>query len=196
MQHRTFVIAVAAIVTGAASAAALVFWPTPPPGRDPDLWPVETLAADAAVALPHVLHVAPAGCPGFSISSPVPEYSRNVPGSDSYAIKLDSSHFTLAVCLGPVEETGGARGTVAETIGHHEVDGGGFWNRNPTVVSSPYGELARVDRAFAATDAPRLTDWMVDHGGYTYAFGYLHPTGDAGRHRDVEAMIASVTWDE
>lgn len=196
MEHRTFVIAVAAILTSAASAAALVLWPTPRPGADPDLWPVETLAADPAVALPHVLHVTPAGCPGFSLSSPVPEDARNVPGSPSYAIRLSATHHSLAVCLGPVEETDGARRTVAETIGHHEVDGAGYWNRNPTLVGGPYGELVRVDRAFAATDPPRLTDWMVDHGGYTYAFGYLHPTDDASRLRDVEAMIASVTWDE
>ena len=43
---------------------------------------------------------------------------------------------------------------------------------------------------------PRLTDWLVDHGGYTYAFGYLHPTEDARYYEDMEAMIASIAWDE
>ena len=43
---------------------------------------------------------------------------------------------------------------------------------------------------------PRLTDWQVDHGGYTYAVGYLHPDDDTTRYRVVEAMIASVTWDQ
>ena len=198
MRSRTIALVVTAVVvTAAASTAAVMLWPTPRTGGDPDLWPVETLAADPGVILPHVLHVTPADCPGFSLSSPVPQDGRNVPASGSYTIMLSETHSALAVCLGTVEEGGGARRSVADHVGADDIPGGGtMWNRNPTLVDAPLGELVRVDRAFAATSAPRLTDWLVDHGGYTYGFGYLHPTDDASRFRDVEAMIASVTWDE
>ncbi|WP_156374143.1 hypothetical protein [Cellulomonas sp. Leaf334] len=183
--------------TAVAATAAIALWPTTRPGGDPALWPVETLTADPAVALPYVLHVTPADCPGLSLSSPVPEDSRNVPGSGSFTVDLGGSHYALAVCLGTVEETGGARRSVAEHIGADDVlEDAVVWNRNATLVDAPYGELVRVDRAYAATSPPRLTDWLVDHGGYTYAVGYLHPDDDTGRYRDVEAMLASVTWDQ
>ena len=198
MQRRTTIAIVTAVAAVAvASTAGFVLWPTPRPGADPEQWPVESLAADPGATLPHVLHVTPADCPGLSLSSPVPEDSRNVPASASYTIRLGGTHYALAVCLGTVKETGGARTSIAEHVGAEDVPGGGvMWNRNPTLVDAPYGEVVRVDRAFGVASAPRLTDWLVDHGGYTYAFGYLHPTDDASRYRDVEAMIASVTWDQ
>ena len=160
------------------------------------LWPVETLTADPAVVLPYVLHV-PRGVPGPLALLAGPREQPERPGSGSSTVDLGGSHYALAVCLGAVEETGGARRSVAEQIGPDDLLGEMVvWNRNATLVAAPYGELVRVDRAYAEAGPPRLTDWLVDHGGYTYAVGYLHPDDDTTRYRDVEAMIASVTWDQ
>ncbi|MBO3085223.1 hypothetical protein [Cellulomonas fengjieae] len=196
MRTRTLVGVAAVSLTVVAGATAYALRPTAAPGADPAMWPVETLTA-APAALPHALHVTPADCPGFSLMSPVPEDSRNVPGSGSYTVLLGGAHHALWVCLGPVAQTGGARASVEDQLGLDDsVEGVEMYSRDATLVHAPAGELVRVDRAFGPAEPPRLTDWLVDHGGYTYAFGYLHPTDDASRWADVEAMLASVTWDE
>lgn len=177
------------VASGATVTALLV---RDEPGTNPALWTTETLTADGAQALPHPLHVTPADCPGFSLSSPVPEESRNVPGSGSYTVTLAPEHHAFLVCLGSTEAVGGPRDAVADQIGIVE-DVTSF---NPALVSTPFGEAVRVDRAFGPDAVPRLTDWLVDHGGYTYAFGYLHPTEAAQYYETVEAMIASVVWDQ
>ncbi|WP_421742448.1 hypothetical protein [Cellulomonas sp.] len=184
------------IVTGtlvvASGGVAIALLARDDPGTNPARWTTEALTADGAVALPHPLHVTPADCPGFSLASPVTEDSRNVPGSGSYTVQLGSGHYALWICLGSVEEVGGARDAVAGQLGVE----GDSTSINPALVTTPFGEAVRVDRAFGPDAVPRLTDWLVDHGGYTYAFGYLHPTQDASFYEDMEAMIASVVWDE
>jgi len=163
---------------------------------DTSHWPVEELVADPAVSLPYPLHVALAGCPAFSLSSPVPDDGSHAATATSYTMTFDPDHHALWVCLGPVDE--GARRAVADHLGATEVGDTGVtvWNVNPVRVRAPFGEMYRVDRTFAEGAPPRLTDWLVDHGGYTYAFGYLHPVGDAPDVDVVEAMIASITFDE
>ncbi|GIG22699.1 hypothetical protein Cch01nite_34230 [Cellulomonas chitinilytica] len=163
---------------------------------DTSQWPVEELVADPEVSLPYPLHLTLAGCPGFSLSSPVPDDGRHAPAATSYTVTFDPDHLALWVCLGPVDE--GARRAVADHLGATEVGdtGATVWNVNPSRVQAPFGEMYRVDRVFAEGTSPRLTDWLVDHEGYTYAFGYLHPVDDVPDVDVVEAMIASITFDE
>jgi len=183
-------IAVALLV--AVCAAVLVLAQRPRPGADPAKWPVEVLAADPAVALPYALHVTPDGCPGFSLSSPVPEDNRIVPGSGSSTVQLAPGHYALWACFGTVDETEGARRTVAHRISTPNET---LTSMNAALVRAPFGEVVRVDGSMGG-GPPRLTDWMTDHGGYTYGIGYMHPDGDASRRAVVEAMIASVVWDQ
>ncbi|NUU17246.1 hypothetical protein HP550_08275 [Cellulomonas humilata] len=184
------------IVTGtlvvASGATVIALLARDDPGTNPARWKTETLTADGASALPNPLHVALADCPGFSLSSPVPQDSRNAPGAGTYMVRLAPEHTALWVCTGTVEETGGARAAVAVQLADRE----SMTSMNPALVTTPFGEVVRVDRAFGPDAVPRLTDWLVDHGGYTYAFGYLHPTQDARYYEDMEAMIASIVWDE
>ncbi|MBO9553164.1 hypothetical protein [Cellulomonas sp.] len=186
--------AVTLVSAGAGAGAALLVERREVP-VDTSHWPVEELVADPTVSLPSPLHLALAGCPEFSLSSPVPDDGAHPPTATSYTVTFDPDHQVLLVCLGPVDE--GARRAVADHLGATQVGAAGVtvWNVNPAVVRAPFGEMYRVDRAFAEGAAPRLTDWLVDHGGCTYAFGYLHPAGDAPDVDVVEAMIASIRFD-
>ncbi|MGY4643682.1 hypothetical protein [Cellulomonas sp. URHB0016] len=181
------------LVTGVAVGAML--WPRDAP-VDPGTWPVEQLVADPSVAMPHTLHADLTDCPGFTMTSPAPQYDRDLPGDDTYLVRLDREHFTLWVCFGPVEE--GARRSVADHLGTEELQiGDGVQvSTNATLVEAPFGEVTRVDRAFGEGTPPRLTDWLVDHDGYTYAFGYLHPVDDARYFDEMEAIIASISFDQ
>lgn len=192
MRSSTIAIIVAGVLVAASGGTVVALLARDDPGTNPARWRTETLTADGVPALPVSLHVAPAGCPGFSLSSPAPGSRFNKPGAWSHLVTIAPGHSTLWVCLGTVEETGGARASVVHQLGVRE-DVTSF---DPVLVSTPIGEVARVDRAFGPDAAPRLTDWLVDHGGYTYAVGYLHPTGEQQHYETVEAMIASVVWDQ
>ncbi|WP_028051246.1 hypothetical protein [Cellulomonas sp. URHD0024] len=195
MRRRTRNIAIsiclATALVGSAGAAFVALWPEKH-GLDPELWPTETLAVDPAVALAAPRHVEQVdGCPGLTVKTPATATSPARPAGNT-AIELAPHHYTLWACLGAVDKTGGARHAVARTLGtKHDLLSFGA-----TRVDSPSGELVRVYRTVGKSGPPHLTDWVVDHGGYTYAFGYLHPVGNAAYSSSVEAMIGSVTWDQ
>lgn len=201
MRHRTVAVTFTAALVAGAATAMLVLWQRTPPGADPSHWPIDTLAVDATVALPQVVPVAPKylrpgedayqmhECPGFSMRSPVSDNAR-MPTTGT--VTLGEEQHVLGVCLGTMEETGGARAFVANSIGRRD----DVTSADATLVHSPLGELVRVDRRLESVSGLALTDWIIDHDGYTYGFGYLHPTADASFYPTAEAMIASVAWDQ
>lgn len=192
MRSSTIAGIVAGMLVAASGGTVVALLARDAPGANPAEWRTETLTAEGQPALSYQLHVTPADCPGFSLSSPVPDDDRNTPGSGAYTVRLTPEDHALWVCLGTLDATGGARAAVVDQLGIRE-DVTSF---GPALVSTPFGEAVRIDRAFGTEAVPRLTDWLVDHGGYTYAFGYLHPVGEAHHYETVEAMIASIVWDE
>ncbi len=197
MRTATLVTTAVATLAVAGAAVGAMMWPRPDVPADPADWPVEQLVADPAVSLPYVLHADLDGtCPGLSVSSPVPAGWRDAPGEITSAVQLDGTHFAFVACLGTTDEVG-ARRSVAENVGVQDIPGsdGHLWNRDATVVEGPAGQMYRVDRAFGSDSPPRLTDWVFDHDGYTYALGYLHPVEDARFYDEVEAMVATVAFD-
>ena len=196
MQSTTIAFVVSGALLAASTAVVVTLLVRDEPGTDPAQWATETLAADPSRVLAHPLHVTPDGCPGFSMSSPVP--ADQPAGAATYRVTLAAGHDAFWVCLGPTQEVGSARDVVADQLGPADDAVGelvGMTNLNPVLVATPFGEAVRVDRTFGPDAPTRLTDWMVDHGGYLYGFGYLRPTADSSRYEDVEAMIASVVWD-
>jgi len=188
---RTIALVTAGAAAVAVAGAAFALWPHTAPGADAARWPVERLTADPAVALPYVLHVKPTECPAFSLSSPVASEGGLAPDAQ-YQVRLEEGHTLLAVCLGPASDT--ARETVAGQVAGNESEGP--VNANATVVQAPFGEAVRLDTSFVHGGPPGLTDWHVDHGGYAYVVGYLHPAGDESHRAQAEAMLASLTFDE
>jgi len=198
MRTATFVTTAVATLAVAGAAVGAMMWPRGDNPQDPANWPVEQLVANPAVALPYVLRAhLDGGCPGLAVSSPTPSGWHDAPGQVTSAVQLASGHYAFVACIGTAEEVG-ARRSVAENLGAQDIPytDSHLWNRNATVVEAPVGDMYRVDRAFDAVAQPRLTDWIFDHDGYTYGIGYMHPLDDARYYDEVEAMAASITFDE
>ena len=166
--------------------------------RDPGVqalppMPVETIAADPSVTLPHTLDIAPStdGCPGYRVKSPA---KRRV-GPDGSSTNAVIAHEGRRG--DPDVHGADVAGRPAARVRREEDARTG----HRTASSRPCASPPRCTARTARRSAPRrssgkrsLTEWFTEREGTTWGVGYLRPSEDSSQQTVVEAMLASWHW--
>ena len=133
------------------------------------------------------------GCPGWTAPSPAPQatsFSDDASTSVHVTVAEEPLAVVLLVCLGATDVVG----TVDEIVAVRRAADGPTdlpLVADPVTVLSAYGAAVRTEQAAGSS---RLTEWLTEQDGHTFAVGFLRPEGDDTHVATVEAMLAGWQW--